>query len=133
MASVQNIQNLWNQHNLIGGTTNLQQHSNMNIKLEAQNDFDGDNDSMSSVLDSDLTQCNEAWNTFDTFNVNDEQYYAYDGAELDIPVENDGISLEEKRLRPLGNVRRKRKTKRLDQVISALRRRLINVILNLSV
>ena len=106
----QGLSNSWSQGNPERDIVHpMTQSSTMNIKTEAQDNIDVDEDSMNALENELITSENEMWSKFNAFqNDTDEQYYAYDG--MDFTAETESYNLFEER--PLQNSEKLKRKRR---------------------
>ena len=115
----QGLSNTWAQVNDEENTIHpVAQNSNINIKTEAQDNIDVDEDSM-NALENELMRENEMWSNLNTYQGDTgEQYYAYDGVDLN--AQNEGYdNLEDKPLHHSEKVKRKRRGRKSAPKISS--------------
>ena len=86
----------------------------MNIKKEAQDHLEEDNDESLNSFENDPME-DAGWANFDTYNDNDQEYYGFDGKGLDVEEDYENFDYEPMQQ---GKLKRKRKSKKGGSVSS---------------
>ena len=80
----------------------------MNIKKEAQDHLEEDNDESLNSFENDPME-DAGWENFDTYNDNDQEYYGFDGKGLGVDEDYENFDNEPM---PSEKIKRKRKGKK---------------------